>query len=157
MNQVMTREEAAAILDQAIVHAAAEAIGALTVEGINAGLERFGVAYRVQADDARLTGAVRELAVSHNQEHKRDLAGLPDDLGVFAAATRMNTRALDMTAHRIVADALEEHVRAAERQLIEAVATLREASRIGVKHLGEVAFADWIPSGQCAELFGVAP
>jgi len=152
MNGVVNAE--ADRLETLIVARAADMIAEQTAASINAGLERFGVAYRVDANDPRLVDSVVELAIAHNEAHKRELAWLPD-AGVFSAAERLCARAL-VQAHRIVSDALEAHVKAAERALVESVAAYREVNRIAVKNLGEAAADDWLPAPETAELFGVA-
>jgi hypothetical protein len=44
--------------------------------------------------DRRITDAVVELVFARNAAYNRDMAMLPDDLGVFAAAERLCARAL---------------------------------------------------------------
>ena len=148
--------EEAARLETLIVARAADLIMERATAEINGQLKRLKVAYSVPADDARLTDAVIELAIAHNQAHKRDLAGLPDDGGFLAAAVRLNARALEIVQHRIVSASMEQHVQSIESDLVKAVAKYREINQLGVKHFGEAAADEWIPSPETAALFGMA-
>lgn len=153
MNPVEAREEAAANLDRLITARGADILMEQATAEINVWLERFKVAYRVPADDERLTDAVIELAIAHNQAHKRDLAGLPDDGGFLAAAVCLNARALEVVQHRIVSTSMEQHVRSIESDLVKAFSNYLEFNQLGVKHFGEAAADDWLPAPATAALF----
>jgi hypothetical protein len=155
MSPAEAREEAAANLERLIVAHAAELVMEQATSEVNGWLERAGVAYRVPADDSRLTDAVVELATAHNQAHKRDLAGLADDGGFLAAAVRLNARAMESVQHRILAGAMEQHVKSIESDLVKAVEKYRALIQLGVKHFGEAAADDWLPAPETAALFGV--
>ena len=80
---------------------------------------------------------------------------LPVDGGMWAAAGRLNARALEVAQHLIIAGALAEHVESMEADLVKAVGVLRGLNLIGAKHLGDVAACDWLPQPATAELFGL--
>src|SRR5260370_21108790 len=91
MNQAVTQEQAAANLDAMIVQAASDLIGERTAATINAGLSRFGVAYRVQADDARLTDATIDLATAQDAAHKIEDQVTEPQRSIFVAAERLQS------------------------------------------------------------------
>lgn len=155
VNPAEAREEAAATLDRLITAHGADMVMAQSTAELNALLESFGVAYRVEADDARLTEVCVELGIAHNQAHKRDLAGLPDDGGFLAAAVRLNAH-VAAVQHRILAGAMEQHVKSIESDLVKAVAKYRKLNELGVRSFGEAAADDWLPDPATAALFGVA-
>lgn len=57
----------------AIVHRMAEVVSERAAASINVGLARFGVAYRVQADDARLVDQSINLAAAHDAHYRHDV------------------------------------------------------------------------------------
>lgn len=93
------RDEAAENLAAQIVHRAAEIIASDAADVINAGLERFGVAYRVAADDSRLADESVNLAAAHDAAHRHE-AGMHSahlelaTLDRHIAAIVVRTRAL---------------------------------------------------------------
>jgi hypothetical protein len=104
------------------------------------------VTQRIDANDPRINDAVVDLAFADNAAYTRDLAMLPDELGVFADAERLCARALHVVSHRIVTKAVAAHVDAAERQLLDAIAAQNGNSRIARKHLGEEFGESYIPN-----------
>ncbi|SOE59149.1 hypothetical protein SAMN05414139_01482 [Burkholderia sp. D7] len=153
MNTAVNEE--AARLETLIVARASDLIAEQAAANMNFALAHFGVVQRIDSNDPRITDAVVELAFAHDAAHKRDLAGLPDEGGFFAAAERLCARALHVVSHRIVMDAMEAHVKAAELALREAVAAFRALNRIGVAQLGEAVADDYLPAPETAALFGV--
>jgi hypothetical protein len=77
MDQVVKAAANFETLEAEIVHSAAEAIAERAAASINTGLERFGVTYRVQGTDSRLSYAAVNLAA--------DLTATRDYLAVIEA------------------------------------------------------------------------
>jgi len=154
VNPAEAREEAAANLEKLILASAADMLMSQVTSEFNTLLERLGVEYRAPADEPRLTDVVIDLGYTHNEQCKRDVGMLPDDGGIWAAAVRLNARAVEVMQHRIVQAALEQHVRAVELDLVKAVSEYRELNQRGAKHLG-ADVEDWIPSPETAALFGL--
>lgn len=78
------------------------------------------------------------------------------DDGTHASTVERCTAALERATHGIVADAVAAHVEQAERALVDAVAAMREISRIGVKYFGDEVAAGYIPDVRIAALIGGA-
>lgn len=150
-------KEVAAPIETLIVARNADLIMERATAELNGYLERFKVAYRVPADEPRLTGACVDLAHARNEAYKRDVGELPGDGGIWAAAVRFNVRALEVVQHRILQEATAEHVKSIESDLVKAVEKFRKINQLGVRHFGEDV-EDWQPAPSTSELFciGVA-
>jgi hypothetical protein len=87
MDQVVKAAANFETLEAKIVHSAAEVIAERAAASINTGLDRFGVTYRVQGTDSRLSYAAVNLAAANFEaaKHAADLTATRDYLAVLEA------------------------------------------------------------------------
>lgn len=133
---------------------AADVIMARATAEVNNWLGFFGVSYRAPAIDARLTDAVVDLAYSRNELSKRAV-NATGDVGVWAEDVQRKASAVAAVQHRVVTDALGQHVRSIESDLVKAVSQYRALNQLGGKKFGEAVTDDWLPTPETAALFGL--
>lgn len=136
----------------AIVHRATEVIAENAAAVINAALERFGVEYRVRADDARLVDEAVSLAAAHDAAYRHDV-GMD---AAFRELAKLDQHLADLVDRRNALAGVPSLAPSQAHQLgliedeIAAVRSVAIRARVALAEVDNGSHAEAVARGQAA-------